>query len=286
MWHGLSNPQFRCAFVQSSQLQSDHSAPARDGMALRIATRLLHNQTVLKRLWQGRRSSAAPAVRYSIMCTTHPIDLVALERFIEDHRPNADEGAADQIRGGHCPACEERYIAASGFEKASWLIDGDLLCPCCGSTWAIEDDGWIARVGEGLEIANVGAELPIGAEIDSSSFRVVALDDLSAIERVLRTELMSLPGVAVELDPVFAVINDVVDGAVAAARGQAVEGAEIWRSINEGGLDGPTALAIEELANDTLTQIHRLLDGPASSDQPKPQSDKNKWLASNGDPGA
>jgi hypothetical protein len=258
---------------------------ARVETALRIAARLLHNQTMLKRLRRGRFSGTAPAARYSIMCKTHPIDLVALERFIKDHRPDADEGATEQIKGGHCPACQERYIATSGFEKASWLINGDLLCPCCGSTWTIEGDGWVARVGEGLKIVNVAAELPSGVEVDSSSFRVVALDDISAVERVLRTELMSFPGVAVELGSVIAVINDVVDGAVAAARGQAVEGAEIWRSVTEGGLDGPTALAIEELATDTLSQIHRLLDGPASSDLPEPQSAESKWLPSNGDPG-
>lgn len=218
------------------------------------------------------------------MCTTHPIDLVALERFIKDHPPIADESAAEQIRGGHCPACQERYIAASAFEKASWLINGDLLCPCCGSTWSIDGDDWVARVGDGLQIVNVAAELPSGVEIDSSSFRVVAFDDVSAIERVLRTELMSLPGVAVELDPVFTVINDVVDGAVAATQGQALEGAEIWRSISEGGLDSPTALAIEELATETLAQIHRLLDGSASSEQPEPQSAEDTWLPSDGDP--
>jgi hypothetical protein len=218
------------------------------------------------------------------MCTTHPIDLAALEHFIVDRRPNADESAAEQIRGGHCPACQERYIAASAFEKASWLISGDLLCPCCGSTWSTEGDHWVARVGDGLQITNVAAELPGGVEIDSSSFRIVALDDVSAIERVLRTELMSLPGVAVEPDPVFAVINDVVDGVLAAAQGRAVEGAEIWRSISEGGLDSQTGLAIEELATETLTQIHRLLDGSATSDQPDPQSAEEAWFPSDGDP--
>jgi hypothetical protein len=254
------------------------------GTALRMAAQLLHNQAVLKRLWQGRRSRTAPAARFPIMCTTHPIDLVALEHFVTDHRPNADEGATEEIERGHCPACQERYIAASGFEKASWLIDGRLLCSCCGSTWSIEGDGWVARVGEGLKLVNLGAELPSGVEIDSSSFRVVALDDISALERVLRTELMSLPGVAVEVDSVLAVINDVVDGVVAAARGQAVEGAEVWRSVTEGGLDGPTALAIEELATNTLTEIHRLLDGSASSDQPEPQSAESRWLPPSDDP--
>jgi hypothetical protein len=218
------------------------------------------------------------------MCTTHPIDLVALEHFIEDHRPNADESAAEQIRAGHCPACEERYVAARSFEKASWLISGDLLCPCCGSTWSIEGDAWVAHVGDGLQITDVAAELPSGVEIDGASFRIVALDDVSAIERVLRTELMSLPGVAVELDPVLSVIDDVVDGAVAAANGQAVEGAEIWRSVSEGGLDSQTALAIEERATETLTRVHRLLDGPASSDRPEPQSAEHTRFPSDGDP--
>jgi hypothetical protein len=218
------------------------------------------------------------------MCTTHPIDLVALEHFIEDHRPNADESAAEQIRRGHCPACQEQYIAASAFEKASWLINGHLLCPCCGSTWSIDDDDWVASIGDGLRITNVVAELPSGVEIDSASFRILALDDVSAIERVLRTELMSLPGVAVELDQVFTVINDVVDGAVAAAKGQAVEGAEIWRSISEGGLDSQTATTIEELATETLARIHRLLDGPTSSDEPEPQSAEDTWFPSGGDP--
>jgi hypothetical protein len=217
------------------------------------------------------------------MCTTHPIDLVALEHFIEDHRPNADESAGEQIRGGHCPACQERYIAASSFEKASWVINGDLLCPCCGSIWSIEGDDWVARVGDGLQIANASAQLPSGVEIDSSSFRIVALDDVSAIERVLRTELMSLPGIAVELNPVLTVINDLVDGAVAAAQGQAIEGAEIWRSISEGGLDSQTATAIGELATETLTQIHRLINSSTSSDEPEPQSVEERWFPSGGD---
>lgn len=151
-------------------------------------------------------------------------------------------------------------MGVGGFEKAAWLIDGRLQCTCCGSLWAVEPDGWTTQVGDGLEIVGADAELPVGVDIDSSSFQVVALDDLSAIERVLRTELMSTPGLPLEQEAVRAVVNDIIEGVVAASRGEAIEGAEIWRSITEGGLDGPTASILEGRATDVLADIHRLLD--------------------------
>jgi len=196
------------------------------------------------------------------MCLQHEVDLEALARFVEDGRPDANGHAPELISGGQCPACQDRYVARRHGGTVVRHANGDLYCHCCRATWSVTSDGWVARLGGGLELVDDESPLPLDVTIDSSSFCVEIFDDVWAIERVLRTELLAMPGVAGALDSrVGETVDDLLEGVVAAAQGKAVEGAEIWRSTTESGLDPLTADTIMAKAVTVLARIHQLLDG-------------------------
>lgn len=47
---------------------------------------------------------------------------------------------------GHCPVCPGEVLEGEAMGGLEWAV-----CPCCGSRWRLEDDGFALRPGRILE---------------------------------------------------------------------------------------------------------------------------------------
>ena len=50
------------------------------------------------------------------------------------------------LEQGLCPICPSRRLEGAGHGGLGWAS-----CPCCGSQWRLEDDGFALRPGRILE---------------------------------------------------------------------------------------------------------------------------------------
>lgn len=207
----------------------------------------------------GRRArDAYVAIAY---CDGHSLDLAALRRFAEDGRPSGTRDAVAAIEAGECPACRPRYLAEEAPAVETEGEEGGLTCSCCGTSWSVEDPGWVAVVDNGLAVVDEIEPIPVGASIDSGWFRICPVDPVGGPVDVLRTELSTFARSdgAGNLDD--AVVDDLVEGLASAYGGRAREDAEIYRVLAESGVDDETADRWRAEALVTLHDIRKLFGG-------------------------
>jgi len=75
-------------------------------------------------------------MRMSFICTVEH----------EVPHPSAGHGVRVQLERGHCPVCPDHTlegVASGGLEWAQ--------CPCCGSEWRLESEGFALRPGNVVE---------------------------------------------------------------------------------------------------------------------------------------
>jgi formate dehydrogenase maturation protein FdhE len=66
-----------------------------------------------------------------------------------DHEPRhemAQHSVRLGLERGHCPVCPERELTGEAAHGLGWAT-----CPCCGSAWRLEDDGFSLRPGRIVE---------------------------------------------------------------------------------------------------------------------------------------
>jgi hypothetical protein len=206
-----------------------------------------------------RRGESRSPGRYlaTIYCDGHSLDMTALRNYADDQRPCSVSDAVEAIRAGECPACRPRYLAEAA-PQAVRQADGSLLCLCCGTSWDLEGDGWIAVVDNGLAVVDEIEPIPVGASIDSSWFRVCPVDPVGGPTDVLRAELLRFSssdeaGVTDE-----AVIEDLVEGLSSAYGGKARADAEVYRVLADSGLDDEALDRWRAEAVVTLHDIRKL----------------------------
>jgi len=51
-----------------------------------------------------------------------------------------------RLERGICPVCPDRSLSGQAFGGLGWAT-----CPCCGSRWRLEDDGFALRPGRIVE---------------------------------------------------------------------------------------------------------------------------------------
>lgn len=212
-----------------------------------------------------QRELAEPRVR--LVCAQHDLSVVGLRNYVTDDRPNIDEAAPRLIRAGECPACPNRYVHKS--TETPTFIGESLRCACCGTSWTIEREAWVADIEEGLQPIDLDLPpLPNPTTIDRSSFEIVVFDDVQSISRILGYELRSIDHLGVGFDArVDEVLDDLLEGIEAASKGKADEQAEIYRSVAESQLDEMTSETIASCAIGLLREIHDLLDQTRSSSE-------------------
>lgn len=211
-----------------------------------------------------RRGDSARAPRYlaTVYCDGHGLDLAALRRYAEDGRPSRVADSVEAIAAGECPACRPRYLSDDPPPSAE-QDGGEVACGCCRTRWEVEGSGWVAVVDNGLAVVDEIEPIPVGASIDSSSFRVLPVDPVGGPVDVLRTELTAFSegAGAGELDE--EALDDLVEGLALAYGGRAREDAEIYRVLAESGLDDETADRWRAEALVTLHDIRKLFGGIA-----------------------
>jgi hypothetical protein len=207
----------------------------------------------LRRSRGGRGSSGYHAVAY---CPYHSLDLAALQRYADEGRPCSLGAALEAIAAGECPACRSRYLAGSP-PVVTRQADAGLKCSCCKTSWYQEGGGWAAAVEDGLSVVDEIEPIPSGAWIDSGSFVVSPVDPVDGPEDVLRNELTGFAGkVDVALDE--EVLEELVEGLAAAYAGKARDDAEIYRVLEESGLDEESADRWRAEALTTMHDVRRL----------------------------
>jgi len=197
-----------------------------------------------------------------IHCTEHGVDLAAIERFIADGKPEDEHSATEAITAGECPACRPRYVAglqgSDGAERAATQA-GRVHCPCCGTSWELEDGGWVATVAGALQITGERKPVPAGKVIDSYWFVVEAIDPVGGPKEALRRQFADF-GPSAERPAGDDLIDDLTESIFEASRGQAAFEAELGRIELEYHLDAAAAEGWRSVASDGL----RVLEGLAT----------------------
>jgi hypothetical protein len=208
-----------------------------------------------------RKGDSSRTRRYlaTVYCDGHGLDLSSLRRYAEDGRPCSVSDSVAAIEAGECPACRPAYMSdeAPAFE----VTPGAVGCGCCGTRWVVEGSGWAAVVDNGLAVVAEIEPIPVGASIDSSSFRVLPVDPVGGPTDVLRNELTAFAAGGGAGDLQEDALEDLVEGLSLAYGGRAREDAEIYRVLGESGLDDESADRWRREALVMLHDIRKLFGG-------------------------
>jgi predicted Zn-dependent protease with MMP-like domain len=211
--------------------------------------------------------------RAPIHCVEHGVDIAAVQRFIEDGKPTDLQAAVEAIAAGECPACRPRYVERSPREATVADAGGGtdaqdsqsralrrVQCPCCRTSWELEEAGWVATVDGGLQITGQPEPIPTGETIDSSWFVVDPFDPIEGPEQALRREFLAFDASTDHPAP-DDLVDDLTEAMLEAARGKADEHAELGRIELEHHLDETAADGWQLVALAGLAVMRGLLGG-------------------------
>jgi len=173
------------------------------------------------------------------------VDLAALQRFVGDGKPAGDDVTVAAISAGECPACRQRYVAATG--EAGTPAPGvratggrHVACECCRTSWEVTANRWVATAGGGLGMNGSARAIKTGKTIDGSRFVVEPVNPVGGAEQALRRGFLAFDQ-STGWPAADDLVADVTEAMLASYRGEADERAELARITAEHRLDEAAA---------------------------------------------